>query len=128
MVKPGLPQQLRWRRICPQCGRPGLDPEVRKIPWKTERLPTPVFLPGEFHELRSLAGYRPWGSKELDMTEQLTFSLFLLFSCIDKLEQKGLKKKKKKERNSVCYQMEGLCPFLENKDEQKKMGLQENRK
>ena len=28
-----------------------------------------IFLPGEFHGQRSLAGYRPWGHKELDMTE-----------------------------------------------------------
>ena len=28
--------------------------------------PTPVFLPGEFHGQRSLAGYSPWGCKELD--------------------------------------------------------------
>ena len=25
--------------------------------------PTPVFLPGEFHGQRSLAGYSPWGHK-----------------------------------------------------------------
>ena len=30
---------------------------------------TPVFLPGESHGQRSLAGYSPWGRKELDMTE-----------------------------------------------------------
>ena len=29
---------------------------------------TPVFLPGEFHGQRSLAGYSPWGHKELDTT------------------------------------------------------------
>ena len=28
-----------------------------------------VFLPGEFHGPRSLAGYSPWGLKELDRTE-----------------------------------------------------------
>jgi len=32
----------------------------------------PVFLPGEFHGQRSLAGYCPWGCKESDTTEQLT--------------------------------------------------------
>jgi len=32
-------------------------------------LPTPVFLPGEFHGQRSLAGYSPWGRKESDTTE-----------------------------------------------------------
>ena len=36
-----------WQRICLQCGRPGVDPWVRKIPWGKERLPTPVFWPGE---------------------------------------------------------------------------------
>ena len=35
---------------------------------------TPVFLPGEFHGQRSLVGYIPWGSKELDTTEQLTLT------------------------------------------------------
>ena len=29
----------------------------------------PVFLPVESHEQRSLAGYSPWGRKELDTTE-----------------------------------------------------------
>ena len=40
---------------------------VRKIPWRREQLPTPVFLPGEFHGQRSLAGYSPWCPKESDM-------------------------------------------------------------
>ena len=31
--------------------------------------PTPVFFPGESHGQRNLAGYSPWGHKELDMTE-----------------------------------------------------------
>ena len=47
-----------------QCGRPGFSPWVGKMPWRSERLPTPVFWPGEFHGL-----YRPWGRKELDTTE-----------------------------------------------------------
>ena len=34
--------------------------------------PAPVFLPGESHGQRSLAGYSPWGHKELDTTEWLT--------------------------------------------------------
>ena len=34
--------------------------------------PTPVCLPGEFHEQRSLAGPSPWGCKELDMTDWLS--------------------------------------------------------
>ena len=49
----GLPWWLRRFRIHLQCGRPGLDPWVGKIPWRRERLPTPVFRPGEFHGLHS---------------------------------------------------------------------------
>ena len=41
-------------------------------PLEKEWLPTPVFLPREFHGQRSLADYSPWGRKESDMTEQLT--------------------------------------------------------
>ena len=40
--------------------------------WRRAWQPTPAFLPGEFHGQRSLAGYRPWGPKESDMTEQLS--------------------------------------------------------
>ena len=41
-------------------------------PQRGEWQPTPVFLPEEFHGLRSLAGYSPWGHKESDTTEQLS--------------------------------------------------------
>ena len=43
-----------------------------KIPWRKERLPTPVFLPRESHGQRNLEGYSPWGRKELNMTKWLT--------------------------------------------------------
>ena len=39
--------------------RPGFNPWVGKILWRKEWLPTPVFLPGEFHGQRNLAGYSP---------------------------------------------------------------------
>ena len=48
-----LPLWLSWWRICLQCGRPGFDPWVGKIPWRRERLSTPIFWPGEFHGLYS---------------------------------------------------------------------------
>ena len=51
--------------------RLGFDPWVKKIPWRRERQPTPVFLPGESHGQRSLLCYSPWGHKELDKTEWL---------------------------------------------------------
>ena len=55
-------------------GDPGSTPESE--PGRREWLPTPVFLPGEFHGQRSLVGFSLWGHIESDTTEQLTFSLF----------------------------------------------------
>ena len=46
----------------------GFNPWVGKIPWRRERLPTPVFWPGEFPGL-----YNPWGYKESD-TDRVTFT------------------------------------------------------
>ena len=34
-----------------------------QIPWIRQWQPTPVFLPGESHGERSLAGYSPWVAK-----------------------------------------------------------------
>ena len=59
-------------RICLQCGRLRFKPwvgKLGKIPWRRERQPTLVFLPGESHGQRSLEDYSPRGCKELDMTE-----------------------------------------------------------
>ena len=36
-----------------------------------------VFLPGEFPGQMNPVGYNIWGYKEVDMTEQLTLSLWL---------------------------------------------------
>ena len=57
---------LKWGR------RPGFNPWVGKFLWRREWQSTPVFLPGELHGQRSLAGYTLWGHKELDTTEWLT--------------------------------------------------------
>ena len=66
-----------YTRICLQCRRPGFCPWVRKIPYRREWQPTPVFLPGELRGQRSLVGYIPRGCKELDTTKWLTLSLLL---------------------------------------------------
>ena len=65
----GLSRWLSGKESTCQSRRHGFDPWVRKIPWKRTWQPTPIFLPGESHGQRSLVGYSPWGSKELDMTE-----------------------------------------------------------
>ena len=50
-----------------------------KIPWRREWQPTLVFLPGEFRGQRSLVSFSPWGGKESDTTEWLTFILTIGF-------------------------------------------------
>ena len=55
-----------------RCNRLGFHPWVGKIPWRRAWQPTPVFLPGESHGQRSLAGYSPRGRTESDTTERLS--------------------------------------------------------
>ena len=52
------------------------DPLVRKIPWKRDWLPTPVFLIGEFPGQRSLVGYSPWSRIESNLTHRLALLLW----------------------------------------------------
>ena len=50
--------------------------------WSRSWQPTPVFLPGEFHGQRSLAGYSAWRCKESDTTERLITALSLPLSSM----------------------------------------------
>ena len=50
---------------------------VSEDPWQRARHPPPVFLPGESHGQRSLAGYSPWGHTESDMSDWHAHKLFL---------------------------------------------------
>ena len=60
-----------------------------KIPWRRERLPTPVFWSGEFHGL-----YSPWGCKVLDTTEWLSIFYLNKVEIIERLSQyKKIKRK-----------------------------------
>ena len=74
MPMSGCPRWLTGKESGSQYRRHGLDPWVRKIPWRKKWQPTPVFLPGESHGQRSLAGYSPWHCKGSDMTEWVTHS------------------------------------------------------
>ena len=77
---------------CTRHNRWGFNPWVGKIPWRREWLPTPVFLPGEFHGQRSQAGYSPWDHKRVGhdwsdlvlqalTTSSAILSLSLSFTC-----------------------------------------------
>ena len=106
----GYPLQYSWASLVaqlvknsPAMQKIGFNPWVGKIPWRRERLPAPVFGPGEFrglyivhwrrqwyptpvllpgksHGQRSLVGCSPWGRWESDTTERLHFHFSL--SCI----------------------------------------------
>ena len=52
----------------------GSIPGSGRSPGEGNSYSSPVFWPGEFHGQRSLAGYRPWGHKELDRIEWLSLS------------------------------------------------------
>ena len=68
-AKKRLPKVTHGESVA-DLGRSGFNLWVGKIPWRRERLPTPVFWPGDFHGL-----YNPWGRKELDTTERLSLLL-----------------------------------------------------
>ena len=75
----GYPLQYTWSSLVAQkesagkAGDPGLILELGGIPWRRERLSTPVFQPGKFHGL-----YSPWGHKESDTSERLSLSLSIV--------------------------------------------------
>ena len=60
---PNVPQGIRQSLMTKN-----YPPWVGKIPWRRTGQLTPVFLPGESHEQRSLGGYGPLGCKESDTT------------------------------------------------------------
>ena len=69
----GFPGSASGKEPACQCRgrkRRGFDPWVGKIPLRRKWQPTLVFLPGESHGQRSLAGYSPGGGKDLATKQQ----------------------------------------------------------
>ena len=72
----GYPLQYSWASLVAQLVKnpPTMQETwVRSLGWddplERERIPIPVFWPGEFHGL-----YSPWSHKQSDMTERLSLS------------------------------------------------------
>ena len=70
----GYPPQYSWASLVaqllknlPAMWETWVHPWVGKIPWRKERIPTPVFWPGEFHGL-----YSPWDCKGSVTNERLS--------------------------------------------------------
>ena len=65
---------------CRRHKRHGFNPWVRKIPWRKERQPTPVFLPGESHGQRSLVVTAYGAAKtQIRLSTQHTHNLKAIF-------------------------------------------------
>ena len=66
----GAPLIAQLVKNLPAIQETWFDSWVGKIPWRRERLPTPLSWPGEFQGL-----YSWWGCKETDTTEWLSLLL-----------------------------------------------------
>ena len=61
--KLGFPHCTSHKECACQCRRHRFNLWVGKIPWSRKRQPAPVFLSGESHGQKSLAGESPWVTK-----------------------------------------------------------------
>ena len=68
---PGLPWWLRGKQPACSAGNAGDEGStfVRRISWRREWQPMPLFLSGESQGQRSLVGCSPWSYKESDKTK-----------------------------------------------------------
>ena len=69
VITPGLPKWRSGEESAYQGRRCGFDPWVRKIPWRRNWQPTPIFLPGKSHGKTSLVGCSPWGGKRVGLND-----------------------------------------------------------
>ena len=68
-----LPWWLRWLKSLPVMSETWVQSLGWEDPLEKGMAIHSVFLTGEFYGQKGLEGYSPWGHKEADMTEQLTF-------------------------------------------------------
>ena len=61
----GFSHNLVSKESACNAGDPGSISGSGSFHWRRKCQPTPVFLPGESHGQRSLAGYSPWGHKRV---------------------------------------------------------------
>ena len=61
----GLPRWLSGKESTCQSRRHAINPWVVQIPWRRKWQPTPVSLPGDHMDRRSLTNYSPWALKRV---------------------------------------------------------------
>ena len=103
IVSKGLPWRLSSKESACNTGDMGTQIQSlgqgRSQKWQ----PTPVFLPGKSHGQRSLAGYSPWGRKELDMTEWLKITTLCLRDCLINYGSLWFNKPISSTKSGHCY-------------------------
>ena len=83
--RPGFPAAQAVTSPPANAGDTGSIPASGRSPWTRKWQPAPVFLPGDSHGQRSLAGCSPGGHRESDTTDRLTLSLKCLTIYINRL-------------------------------------------
>ena len=81
LISLGFPGGTSGKEPTCQCRRHKryeFDPWVGKIPWRRVWQLTPVFLPGESHGQRNLAGFSPQDCKEWNLLKQLSMHAYQL--------------------------------------------------
>ena len=73
----GFPGSSAGKEFACSARDPSSIPGSGRFPWRRDKLPTPVFWPGEFHGLYSL-----WDCKESDTTEWLSLSHGYIYVCV----------------------------------------------
>ena len=73
----GFPDSSVGKKFASNVGVLGLIPGLGRFPWRRERLLTPVFWPGEFHEL-----YSPCDTKSWTQLSDFHFSLYFILKNI----------------------------------------------
>ena len=68
-----------WKRRSRRHRRCRFNPWVTKIPWSRKWQPIPVFLPGESHGKRNLAGYSPKGTVSRTWLKQISTHAHALY-------------------------------------------------
>ena len=79
----GLPRWLSGKESSCQYRRKRsyrFNPWVRKIPWKRKWQPTPVFLPGKFHEPEELGGLQFMGLQRVKCVVSTAFAFVSVFT------------------------------------------------
>ena len=76
----GFPDGSVGKESVSNVGDPSSIPGLGRFPWRRERLPTPVFWPGEFHGLYSLWDPRVWQTELLSLYQISNYTLRQRFS------------------------------------------------